>query len=65
MKVAKLVTASVMTRVVVDSNATQEQIIEAAKGNLVRNLNDNIHDNVEEVVDDIECPYSEPEDDAC
>ena len=58
MKVAKLVTVSFMTRVVVDENATEEEILQASKqGFQVKLDNDELLDNLEEIRDDIECPW--------
>lgn len=56
-KVAKIVWASVGTRVIVDENATDEQIWEAAKDNLVRNLANDGLENVDKIAPDTECPY--------
>ena len=56
-KVAKIVWASVGTRVIVDENATDEQVWETAKDNLVRNLASDGLDNVDKIVLDTECPY--------
>ena len=56
-KVAKIVWASVGTRIVVDENATDEQVWEAAKDNLVRNLANDGLDNVDKIALDTEVPY--------
>jgi hypothetical protein len=56
-KVAKIVWASVGTRVIVDENATDEQVWEAAKYRLVSNLANDGLDNVDKIALDIECPY--------
>jgi hypothetical protein len=56
-KVAKIVWASVGTRVIVDENATDEQVWETAKDNLVRNLASDGLDNGDKIVLDTECPY--------
>jgi hypothetical protein len=55
-KVAKLITISLMTRVVVDENATDEQIIEVAKPKLIEKIRSEAMENLEEIVDDAECP---------
>ncbi len=58
MKVAKLVSVSLMTRVIVEEDATDEQIMEVAIPRLSNNLfNDGILDNVEDIKDDTECPF--------
>jgi hypothetical protein len=56
-KVAKLVCVSLMTRVVVDEDATEEQIIDAAKHRFIDKLNTEIDENIESIEDDEECPY--------
>ena len=56
-KIAKLVCVSLMTRVIVDENATEYEIINQAKSNLLAHLDDAIHENIESVEDDEECPY--------
>lgn len=55
--VAKIVWASVATRVVVDDTATDEQIWAVAKDNLARNLVDNGLEGIESIQDDKELPY--------
>jgi len=56
-KVAKLVYVSFITRVVVDENATDDQIIEAAKPNLYEKVRLETYDNLEKIEDDTECPF--------
>lgn len=57
-KVAKLVTTTLITRVIVDKNATEDQIVKAAKPNYIAKLNNNeLGENIEKVVDDKECPF--------
>jgi len=58
-KVAKLVYVSFATRVVVDENATEEQILELAKANLLVKVNTELGEHLEEIVDDEECPFDE------
>ena len=55
-KVAKLVYVSFITRVVVDENATDDQIIEAAKPNLYEKVRLETGENLEKIEDDTECP---------
>lgn len=56
-KVAKIVWASVGTRVIVEDTDTDEQVWLKAKEQLLRNLNDNGMDNVDKIALDTECPY--------
>ena len=64
MKKAHLVYVSIATRVVVDENATEQDIIELANAQIMDNLIfDGIFENVEEVLDDDECPYDPDFDD--
>lgn len=57
MKVAKLVTVSLMTRVVVEDNASDEQIVEAARINYRNIVENELWDNLEDIKDDTEVPY--------
>jgi hypothetical protein len=58
MKKAYLVYVSLATRVVVDDNATEQDIIKLANANILDNIiTDGIFENVEEVLEDEECPY--------
>ena len=62
MRVAKLVMVSLMTRVIVDDNLTEEQeleeIAEQAKAAFVdKIMNDSIGDHLESIEDDEECPF--------
>lgn len=60
MKVAKLVMVSLMTRVIVDDNSTDEQILEKAKARFQAKLDNNeLMDNLESIEDDEELPYGE------
>jgi len=56
---AKLVKVSLMTRVVVEDEASEETILEAAKSQLVDKVMNDLGDNVEEIEDDEEMPYGE------
>ena len=58
-KVAKLVYFSLMTRIICDELATQEQIMELALPKVSEKLLDSPFDALEEIVNDLECPYSE------
>jgi len=58
MKVAKLVMVSLMTRVIVDENATNEDIVgKAHKGFQDKLNNDELIDNLEGILDDVEVPF--------
>lgn len=61
MKVAKLVRVTLMTRVIVDVDATEQDIMELAVPKLSENLMDSPFDSIEEIVDDTECPYDADE----
>jgi hypothetical protein len=54
---AKLVTISLMTRVVVPETATEEQILNQAKGKFIDKIETELSEHVEEIVDDEEMPY--------
>lgn len=55
--VAKLVTAVVITRVLVPENATDEEVQALAKPRLLNNLDKDYEDNIEEIKLDLECPF--------
>ena len=61
MKVAKLVYVSLLTRVIVDENATQQEIMEQAIPKLSEKLMDEPFEHIEEIVDDVECPFTTEE----
>ena len=56
-KVAKLVMVSMMTRIVVDENATDEQMLEASKPAFLMKINTELNEHLEQIVDDTECPF--------
>jgi hypothetical protein len=57
-KKAYLVYVSLATRVVVDENTTEQDIIKLANANILDNIiTDGIFENVEELIEDEECPY--------
>jgi len=57
-KVAKLVAVSFLTRVIVDENAEQEEILAEAKKKFQAKLDNNeLSDNLEYIENDEECPY--------
>jgi len=55
-KVAKLVSYSFMTRVVVDEDATQDEIIRASKRLMKLKVDTELGENLEDIDDDEECP---------
>ncbi len=61
--VAKLVTVSFTTRVVVNEEATDSDILEVAKEKFVEQVNNDIHDNLISISNDTECPFGTFDDD--
>ena len=61
-KVAKLVLWSPISRVVVDEDASYEDIVEAAREKFAQKVKYEYLENVEDVIDDEECPYDLEED---
>jgi hypothetical protein len=58
MKIAKLVYVSLCTRVIVDENATDDEIIKKAKNNFKEKIEaQDFGDNVEDIENDEQCPY--------
>lgn len=62
-KIAKLVCVSLMTRVIVDENATEQDILELAIPKLSEKLMDEPFEHIESMEDDTECPYDPEFDD--
>ena len=58
-KIAKLVTITLITRVVMDENATDEQILDMARPHFESKLVAELNENLESIKEDIECPYFE------
>ena len=59
-KVAKLVTITLKTRVIVDVDASEEEIMQEAKSDFQDKLdNDELIENLDSIEDDEECPFSE------
>ena len=56
-KVAKMVVASFITRVVVEDTATYEEILDAAKLRIADKVQTEFDENIESVFDDAEMPY--------
>lgn len=57
MKVAKLVYVTLLTRVIVDSEADDSDTMEIAVPKLCENLENSPMENIDKIVLDIECPY--------
>lgn len=62
MKVAKLVTMSFVTRIIVDNDASDQDIERAAQSGLREKLRTEFQDNILSVEDDTEQPYDPDED---
>lgn len=62
MKVAKLVAVSFLTRVIVEDNATQEQILEASKKAFRLKVENELDNNIKYIENDEVCPF-DPEKD--
>ena len=56
-KVAKLVSVSLMTRVIVDEDASESEILELAGIKLAEKIQNELTEHLEDIEDDIECPY--------
>jgi hypothetical protein len=60
-KVAKLVTVSFTTRVIVEDTASDEEIIEASRGKVAEKVINELQEHLESIEDDTEMPYEEGE----
>ena len=59
MKVAKLVTVILTTRVIVEQGTSDEEVTNQAKLNLIAKIKNNeAYENLESVENDTECPYN-------
>ena len=58
-KIAKLVTVTLTTRIIVDSDWDDATIFELAAPKLVDKLTNEGFENCEEIIEDIECPFDE------
>lgn len=58
MKVAKLVCVSFVTRVIVDENATLDEIMNEARPKLINKVLNELSENLEDVIEDKEQPYN-------
>lgn len=61
-KVAKLVSISLMTRVVVEDTATEEEILTLTRPRFIEKIRTDLEDNIISIENDTECPY-DPETD--
>jgi hypothetical protein len=62
-KVAKLVTITMTTRVIVDENASESDVIEQASIKMSENIQHEFNENLESICEDTECPYDPEYDD--
>ena len=62
-KVAKLVTITLKTRILVDENADDNVIIKACKPRFIEKVMNELNENIDSVELDIECPYGTPYED--
>lgn len=56
-KVAKLVAASFMVRVIVDESDSDDKVIKTAAKKMMDKVENDLGDNIEFIDDDDECPY--------
>jgi len=59
MKVAKLVSVSLMTRVIVEEGTSDVDILIQAQQKFIAQIENEINENLESIKDDTECPYNE------
>ena len=57
-RVAKLVCVSFVTRVIVDENATLDEIMNEARPKLINKVLNELSENLEDVIEDKEVPYN-------
>jgi hypothetical protein len=62
-KVAKLVTITMKTRVIVDENASESDVIEQASIKMSEKIQHEFNENLESICEDTECPYDPEYDD--
>jgi hypothetical protein len=62
-KVAKLVTITMTTRVIVDENASESDVIEQASIKMSEKIQHEFNENLESICEDTECPYDPEYDD--
>lgn len=63
MKTAKIIWVSLATRVIVDTNDSEEIVIEKAieqaKDKFIDKINNELYENIDEIFDDTDCPYNQ------
>jgi hypothetical protein len=63
MKTAKIIWVSLATRVIVDTNDSEEIVIEKAieqaKDKFIDKINNELYENIDEIFDDTDCPYDQ------
>jgi hypothetical protein len=57
MKVAKLVKVCLITRVIVDEDATDEQILQKSTMAFKLKVNEELSENLDSIEPDVECPF--------
>jgi hypothetical protein len=62
-KVAKLVTITMKTRIIVDEDASEVEIIEQASIKMSEKIQHEFNENLESICEDTECPYDPDFDD--
>ena len=63
MKVAKLIEVSLITRVIVDEDATDEEMLDTAREQIVEKAKYELYENITLIMDDEENPYDPETDD--
>jgi hypothetical protein len=58
-KVAKLVRMTLTTRIIVDGDARDSDIIKIAIPKFIDKVANECHENIDSIEDDFECPYDE------
>jgi hypothetical protein len=63
MKTAKIIWVSLATRVIVDTNDSEEIVIEKAieqaKDKFIDKINNELYESIDEIFDDTDCPYDQ------
>ena len=63
MKTAKIIWVSLATRVIVDTNDSEEIVIEKAieqaKDKFIDKIKNELYENIDEIFDDTDCPYDQ------
>lgn len=56
-KVAKLVKVSLITRVIVEENATDEEVLQKSALAFKYKVNEELSENLDSIEPDVECPF--------